>query len=107
MSNSNHEPQSLNNIGLRIKRARQLAGFSQKELAQFLGLSDKTVSAYEVGRALPGLETLKDLSQVTHQPVSYFVDEEPDDLDLQLRLKKIEQELLEIKKALRDRRETK
>jgi transcriptional regulator with XRE-family HTH domain len=88
-------------IGRKIKTARQEVGYSQKELAQVLKLSDKAVSAYEVGRAQPTLQTLVQLSQATHKPISYFLDDaEERDLDFQLRVKKIEQDLVEIKKML-------
>jgi transcriptional regulator with XRE-family HTH domain len=104
MSNSttdNHQHKNPH-IGQRIKKARQAAGLSQKELGQALKLSDKTVSAYEVGRAQPSLEKLKQLSRATHKSISYFLDDkDPDDLGLQLRVKQIEQELIEIKQAIK------
>lgn len=89
-------------LGEKLKQARKEAGYSQKELASVLKLSDKAVSSYEVGRAEPNLETLQAISQVTYKPVSYFLEDNHDeDLDLQIRLKRIEQELLAIKKALK------
>jgi len=48
-----------------IKRARVLADMSQKELAKKLGVSDKTVSAYETGRAIPPTITLAKISKIT------------------------------------------
>lgn len=93
-------------IGQKIKTARQEAGYSQKELAEVLQLSDKTVSAYEVGRAQPNIQTLSKLSKAMHKPVSYFLDDtEEKDLDFQLRVKKIEQDLVEIKKLLSKKHE--
>lgn len=92
-----------NNLPLaeRLKKARQDAGLSQKDLGDSLKLSDKAISSYEVGRAVPSIETLKDISRVTHKPVSYFLDDaDPDDVDLQIKIKTIEKELLEIKKIL-------
>ncbi len=104
MSNTDTENQITQQIGERIKQARKEAALSQKELGDALMLSDKAVSAYEVGRAQPSLETLQKLSRITHKPISYFVDEsDPDDFDLQIRIRKIENELLEIKKVLKKR----
>ncbi len=101
MSNTDQEINLKNQLGQQIKKARQLAGFSQKELAEALELSDKTISAYEVGRVQPNLQTLKNLSRATHQPISYFVDDSPqDNYDLQIKIKTIEQELLEIRRIL-------
>jgi len=91
----------LERIGERIKQARQEIGYSQKELGEALRLSDRTVSAYEVGRAQPSLTILQSLSEVTQRPISYFLDEqEYAQIDLKIKIKKIEQELLEIKRAL-------
>ncbi len=104
MSNStiNKQHKKVDYIGQRIKKARLEVGLSQKELGQALQLSDKTISAYEVGRAQPSLEKLKQLSQATHKSISYFLDEkDPNNLDLQLRVKQIEQELIEIKQAIK------
>jgi len=42
-----------------------LADMSQKELAKKLGVSDKTVSAYETGRAIPPTITLAKISKIT------------------------------------------
>ena len=42
-----------------------LADMSQKELAKKLGVSDKTVSAYETGRAIPPTTTLAKISELT------------------------------------------
>lgn len=91
----------LKQIGERIKCAREEIGYSQRELGDALCLSDRTVSAYEVGRAQPSLKILQELSRVTHRPISYFLDEDQQiDFDLQLQIKKIEQELLEVKKLI-------
>ncbi len=105
MSNQEKHHQSdqsyLKQIGERIKRAREEIGYSQRELGDALCLSDRTVSAYEVGRAQPSLKILQELGRVTHQPISYFLDEDQQiDFDLQLQIKKIEQELLEVKKLI-------
>lgn len=89
----------------RLKKARQDSGLSQKDLGSALKLSDKAVSSYEVGRAVPSIETLKDIGRLTHRPVSYFFDEvDPEDLDLQIKIKTIEKELLEIKRILAKRK---
>lgn len=99
---SNIKPTSP--LAERIKQARLEAGLSQKKLGQAIKLSDKAVSSYEVGRAVPSLDTLKEIGKFTHKPVGYFVDDgDHQDLDLQIRIKTIEKELLEIKKILQQK----
>lgn len=53
-----------------IKRARVMAELSQRELATKLDLSDKTVSAYETGRAIPPTPTLARISEITGVSIS-------------------------------------
>lgn len=92
-------------IARKLRQARVEAALSQKDLANSLKLSDRTISAYEKGRAMPPLDTLQSISNLTHKSINYFLDEEVDegeDLDLQVKLKKIEIELLQIKKALKE-----
>lgn len=94
----------LSQLGERIKRARKEVGYSQKELGTQLKLSDKAVSAYEVGRAQPSLDTLQRIAKLTHCSLSFFLDEvDPDDVELQIKIKQIEQDLLEVKRLLQQR----
>lgn len=82
-----------------IKRARVLAGISQKELAEQLQVSDKTISAYETGRAIPPSSTLTRIAEITKVPISEIVgiEENKDDKILQ-RLELIEQRLSNLEK---------
>jgi len=92
-------------IGERIKKARKEVGLSQKELANRLHLSDKTISSYEVGRTIPSFTTIRKISKTVHKPITYFdEDSNQEDLDLQIKIKTIEKELLEIKKLLRKKK---
>ncbi len=89
-------------IGKRVKKARRELGLSQKQLAKALKLSDKTISSYEVGRAVPSFDTICKISKIVHKPIIYFDQgANLDDLDLQIKIKTIEKELLEIKKLLK------
>jgi len=78
------------NLAKKIKRARRLADLSQKELGKKLGISDKTISAYELSRAIPPLITLQKIARITNQPVEYFF--EPLNSDAN-KMKKIEKKL--------------
>lgn len=56
-----------------IKRARLLAGVSQKKLANQLGTSDKTISAYETGRSTPSISTLLEIAKITNFDLAEIV----------------------------------
>lgn len=95
----------LAQIGKKIRYARTEAGLSQKELASQLQLSDKAISSYEVGRAQPGVEVLKEIGVATGRSVQYFIDDDPkraQQLDFAHKIKKIETDLAELKKALKE-----
>ena len=48
-------------IGKFIAGARNQAGFTQKELAEQIGVSDKTVSKWECGKSMPDISYLETL----------------------------------------------
>lgn len=91
-------------LGQRIKQARKEAGLSQKDLANKLQVTDKAVSTYEVGRAQPTFQMIKEISRLTRKPIHYFDDEvditEP---NLMIKLDRIEEELREIRRLLEKR----
>lgn len=77
-------------VSKNIKQARTMAGLSQQELAKKLGISNKTVSAYETGRAMPPTPTLTRISEITGKPLSELVGLKSKDEDkLTARLKEI------------------
>ena len=53
-----------NNIGSKIKEARQLMGFTQEELAEKADMDSKHLSKIENGLHLPSYNTLKKLSAI-------------------------------------------
>lgn len=88
-------------LGQKIRYARRSLGMSQKELGEMLHLSDKAVSAYEVGRAVPPIETLKDISKFTSKPMSYFINESTKtEQTIAEKIASIEEELRQIKEML-------
>lgn len=50
-------------LGKRIKELREQKGVSQPQLAEFLGVSFKTVSSWEVGRTEPNMGMLIKLAR--------------------------------------------
>ncbi len=89
-------------IAFRIKKARKESKMSQKELGEALNLSDKAISSYESGRAIPPLKTLKLLSKITKKPLAYFTEEQIDlnEFSVKTLLNNIEKQLKEIKKII-------
>jgi transcriptional regulator with XRE-family HTH domain len=94
------KPNWQTTLATKIKATRKLLGLSQREFGKLLKLSDKAVSTYEVGRAVPTVETLIELSQTASKPIGYFFEELTPDLELQIKLKQIEKELLEAKQQM-------
>lgn len=66
----------LNNIGARIRKARENKGISQKKLGMMLGLSDKAISSYESGRTFPPIDTLYRIAQDLGQDIEYFISQD-------------------------------
>lgn len=89
-------------LGHKIKRARQLAGYNQRQLADILQISDKSISAYEVNRAEPSLRVLDKMSQALNQPLSYFVNDKQaiENQDVYRDITDLKRELSQIKTLL-------
>ncbi len=90
-------------IGDKIKKARTTKQITQEDLAKAIGVSDKSISAYESGRVSPPLGILKKISDKTSQPLNYFLEEKAE-MSLLSKLEKIERDFEEIKKLLKEKR---
>lgn len=66
-------------IGERIRAAREMMGLSQEELGSLLGYSTTNIYYLEKGKRKFKIEDLKKLSRILEQPLEYFIQEEPDD----------------------------
>lgn len=91
----------LNELALRIREARRNAHLSQDELGKQIGVSDKSVSAYEQGRSTPPISKLKKIAESTNHPLSYFTQEDNEEALLASKLANIERELTEVKNLLK------
>ena len=49
--------------GYTIRRLREKKGITQKQLADMLAVSDKTVSKWETGKGLPDIGIIKELAE--------------------------------------------
>lgn len=59
----------------KIKRSRELMGITQKELAAQIGVSQRTIAAYESDGAIPRRSTMGRLAHALRVSVKYLSDE--------------------------------
>ena len=59
----------------KIKRAREVAGMTQKELAEAVGVSQRTIASYESGGASARKTTIEKLGAALKVSVRYLSDE--------------------------------
>ena len=62
-------------VGQRLRLRRKLAGLSQTELGEKIGVTFQQLQKYESGANRTSASRLFDLSRVLDVPVSYFFDE--------------------------------
>ena len=91
----------LPDLARRISSARTNAHLSQQELGASIGVSDKSISAYEKGRSQPPLKNLQKIADATHHPLTYFTQNETKDSEIAAKLLAIERELAEVKHLLK------
>jgi ADP-ribose pyrophosphatase YjhB (NUDIX family)/DNA-binding XRE family transcriptional regulator len=84
-----------------IKKARTSLDLSQKELAKRLGVSDKTVSAYETGRAIPPTPTLAKIAEITNTSIPKLlgIKDKDDKSEIAKRLKRLEEKIEEQRQS--------
>ena len=83
-------------IALNIANLRKAKGLTQQELAERFDYSDKTVSKWELGQAVPSLEVLKQLGDYFGVTVDYFLHEDSEIDKSKFRIKSIPQKQNEI-----------
>jgi len=66
----------LNKTGLFISALRKQNGFTQKELAEKIGVTDKAVSRWETGKGFPDVSILKSLAEVLNVSITVIVNGE-------------------------------
>ena len=64
-------------IGSIISERRKELGLTQKQLAEKLNITDRTVSRWECEVTLPDVEMLKSISKVLGVPITYFYEDSP------------------------------
>jgi transcriptional regulator with XRE-family HTH domain len=81
-------------VGDKIKKARLLAGLTQKQFGELIGGKGiSTVSEWESGKRSPDIELLPVIAQILNVKPSFFVDES-EDLSLSFSAPKSEYDFL-------------
>ena len=91
----------LSELAKRIRLARENAHLSQQTLGETIGVSDKSISAYEKGRSQPPLDNLRKIADATNYPLTYFTQEDNAEIAIAAKLQSIERELAEVKRLLK------
>ena len=65
-------------LAQRLREAREYLGFSQDEVAKYLGLPRSALSNIENGQRRVDVIELGKLAKLYERPLSYFTDEEPE-----------------------------
>ena len=68
---------ALEGFGNRLKAIRQERGYTQKQLAQLLGVTEQAVSKYERGNSYPDVGVLNGMAEVLDCSLDYLFLHEP------------------------------
>ncbi len=82
----------------KIRDIRTSKNLSQDRFGQKIGLSGKTISAYETGRAIPSLRVLETISEVYDAAIFHVRTERKDFLKIQLQ--QVKQAIVELETLL-------
>ena len=95
-----------NNLSLFPKRLRELRreyGYKMREVAEILGVSVPTVSAYELGTRAPLLPGLVKIAQLYHCSTDYLLgldDKEPEVSDVGIKINVFKERLNELEQLV-------
>jgi transcriptional regulator with XRE-family HTH domain len=92
----------MKDLGKRIKIAREEAHMSQLQVGVSLGVSDKTISGYELGRIAPPVDKLMQLADLFKKPITFFLGADPREYKVASRLRAVEVALRDIRKQLHE-----
>ncbi len=72
-------------IAQNLVELRKKGNLTQSQLAEKMGYSDKTISKWELGNAIPGVEVLKELSDFYGVDIDYLISEHEETADVNLK----------------------
>lgn len=87
-------------IGKKIKKIRDSYNLSQERFAKRLGISGKTISAYETGRTNPPLKVLQKIVVTYNTPIVNLNEDLRSELTKKLDV--LENEMVSLKSILKD-----
>jgi len=77
-------------FGDKLKQLRKQNGYSQKELADRIGVEDRTIRNWEKGETKPGIEESSKIARILNCDVSYLID---DPTTIEKQAEKIKQDI--------------
>ena len=83
-------------LGERLREAREYLGFSQEEVATFLGVSRSALSLIETGQRKVDALELKKLAGLYKRPVGYFAGEEAEEISFGADVKHLARKVAEL-----------
>jgi transcriptional regulator with XRE-family HTH domain len=72
--------ENIRKLHIKIKSLREKKGLSQERFGSKVGVSGKSISAYENGRCIPPIKVLENISRVYNTPVFYLGDRNKESL---------------------------
>ncbi len=66
----------MNSFGSKLKACREDVKLSQAQMANFLGVSQARIGAYERGEALPAVESIQTMARIVQTTVEYLMKEQ-------------------------------
>ncbi len=83
-------------LGERLREAREYLGFSQEEVAAFLGVPRSALSLVETGQRKVDALELKKLASLYKRPVGYFTGEEAEEISFGADVKHLARKVSEL-----------
>jgi transcriptional regulator with XRE-family HTH domain len=83
-------------LGVRLREAREYLGFSQDQVATFLGVSRSALSLMETGQRKVDALELKKLAGLYKRPVGYFTGEETEEVSFSTDVKHLARKVSEL-----------
>ncbi len=63
------------NVGKKITEARKEKGYSQRRLAEKVGVTFQTISKWELNKSMPDIEKVKKISEILEKDIYYFIED--------------------------------
>jgi transcriptional regulator with XRE-family HTH domain len=83
-------------LGERLREAREYLGFTQEEVAKFMGVARSALSLLETGQRKVDALELKKLATLYKRPVSHFTGEEVEDVSFGADVKHLARKVSEL-----------